>query len=75
MNDFHCQFYIQIAKDNDVKIVHTFRRQTELSSASQDSEEIQKLLDEKYVEKRHTFEWNINTDEDELRMVNITGNA
>ena len=75
VNDFHCQFYIQIAKDDDVKIVHTFRRQTELSPASQDSEEVQKLLDEKYVEKRHTFEWNINTDEDELRMVNITGNA
>ena len=26
---------------------------------------------DKYVDKKHTFEWNINTDENELRMVNI----
>jgi hypothetical protein len=75
VNDFHCQFYIQMVKDEDVKIVHTFRRQTELAPDNQDTEEIQKQLDEKYVEKSYIFEWNINSDEDELRMVLITENS
>ena len=75
MNDFHCQIYIQIVKNEDVKIVHTFRRQTELAPGNQDPQEIQKQLDEKYVEKSHIFEWNINSDEDDLRMVLITENS
>ena len=61
-----------MVKDEDVKIVHTFRRQTELAPDNQDTEEIQKQLDEKYVGKSYIFEWNINSDEDELRMVLIT---
>ena len=73
--DFHCQFYVQIVKDDEVRIVHTFRRQTELKPDSQDPEDIQKLLDVKYLENNFTFEWNFDSDEDECRMVNITGNV
>ena len=68
--DFHCQFYIQIKIDDEVKVVHTFRRTTMLIIASQ--EDIQKVLEDKYLEKTFTFEWNINTEEDGLRMVMIT---
>jgi hypothetical protein len=68
--DFHCQFYIQIKRDDEVKVVHTFRRTTMLTLASQ--EEIQKVLEDKYLDKTFSFEWNINTEEDELRMVLIT---
>jgi hypothetical protein len=72
INDFHCQFYIQSAKDDDIKIVHTFKRQTELTPGSQDPEIVQKLLEDKYLEKQFTFEWNLNPGEDNLRMVDIS---
>ena len=71
--DFHCQIYIQIKRNDEVKVVHTFRRTTELILATQ--EEIQKALEDKYLDKTFTFEWNINTEEDELRMVMISDNA
>ena len=35
-------------------------------------EDIQKVLEDKYLDKTFTFEWNNNTEEDELRMVMIT---
>ena len=41
-----------------------------LTLASQ--EEIQKVLEDKYLDNTFSFEWNINTEEDELRMVLIT---
>ena len=69
--DFHCQFYIQIDKDDDVKIVHTFRRQTGLILESENRDDIQKMLDDKFVDKHFSFEWNINLEDEELRMVEI----
>ena len=69
--DFHCQFYIQLKKEDEVKVVQTFRRTTNLTPANSNVEDIQKALDDKYVEKSFIFEWNINNDDEELRMVLI----
>ena len=71
--DFHCQFYIQIKKEDEeeVKVVQTFRRTTNLTFKIFDVQDIQKILEEKYVEKFFTFEWNKNTDDEELKMVMI----
>ena len=69
--DFHCQFYIQIDKDDEVKIVHTFRRQTGLFLESDNHDDIQKILDDEFVNKHFSFEWNINLEDEELRMVEI----
>ena len=72
--DFHCQFYIQVKKDEEIKVIRTFRRQTAITVQSQDPEDIYKLLDDKYLGNNHIFEWNIDKDnEDEaLRMIMIT---
>ena len=74
VNDFHCQFYIQM-KNESIIVVHTFRRQTDIIFDSQNNEEIQKALDDRYLERIFTFEWNNNLDdEDDLKMVNISNN-
>ena len=74
VKDFHCQFYIQ-TKDEDIKVVHTFRRQTYINFDYQNTEDIQKVLDDKYLEKTLTFEWNVNPDDEEdLKMVDIIDN-
>ena len=69
--NFHCQFYIQLKKDDEVKIVHTFSRVTNLTPKSYQIEDLQEALDSKYLEKSFTFEWNENVDEDKLTMVLI----
>ena len=74
IKDFHCKFYIEINKNNDIKVVHTFRRQTSVNIDSQNHEEIQKDLENKYINNSYTFEWNINNDED-LKMVIIRVNT
>ena len=74
VNDFHCQFCIQM-KNESIIVVHTFRRQTDIIFDSQNNEEIQKALDDRYLERIFTFEWNNNLDdEDDLKMVNISNN-
>ena len=70
--DFHCQFYIQMDKDDEVKVIDTFKRVTSLDPQSKNLEDIQKLLDDTFVDKNFTFEWNINIDEEKLRMVEIS---
>lgn len=65
VNDFHCQFYIETIRDNEIKVIHTFRRQTNLTLDTQISEDIQKTLENKYLEKTFTFEWNIKIEEKE----------
>ena len=74
--DFHCQFYILVKQDDDddVKIVHTFRRQTDLNPNSKEIDDIQKLLDDTFVDQSYIFEWNVDLDKEELRMVDITAN-
>ena len=73
MNDFHCQFYIQTVDNDDIKVVHAFRRITDLGLETQDMEVIQKALEDKYLGKMSTFEWNKRIgDEEELQMVQIT---
>ena len=74
--DFHCQFYILVKTDDDddVKIVHTFRRQTDLNPNSKEIDDIQKLLDDTFVDQSYIFEWNVDLDKEELRMVDITAN-
>ena len=76
VNDFHCQFYIQIMKNEDIKVVHTFRRQTNLDLDTQDPDVIQKTLEDSYLNKVLTFEWNRsnNDEEEELKMINISDN-
>ena len=75
VNDFHCQFYIKMKNENII-VVHTFRRQTEIIFDSQNTEEIQKVLDDKYLEKICTLEWNKNPeDEEDLKMVNINNKS
>ena len=74
VNDFHCQFYIETTKDNEIQVVHTFRRQTNLDVDTLVPEDIQVTLDDKYLNKIFTFEWNIITDEEELRMITIKEN-
>ena len=68
VNDFHCQFYIEILNDNDIKVVHTFKRQTNLKIDTGNSEDIQKGLDDEFLNKPLIL--NINCD-DELTMVII----
>ena len=71
-NDFHCQFYIELTKDNFIEVVHTFRRQTGMTVQSLVHDDIQKLLDETFVEKTFIFEWNIaDGDDEQLRMIKI----
>ena len=71
-NDFHCQFYIELTKDNFIEVVHTFRRQTGMTVQSLVHDDIQKLLDETFVQKTFIFEWNIvDGDDEQLRMIKI----
>ena len=69
--NFHCQFYIQLKKDDEVKVVHTFSRVTDITPKSYQIEDLQEALDSKYLEKSFTFEWNENIDEDKLTMALI----
>ena len=71
--NFHCQFYIQLKKDDDVKVIHTFSRATNFNSKSYKLEDIQEALDNQYLEKNFIFEWNIDQEEDKLTMVLIDG--
>ena len=69
--DFYCQFYILLAKNDNVKVVQTFRRQTGINPESDNHEALQKTLDDKFVNKSFTFEWNNNIDNDDSKMVEI----
>ena len=70
VNDFHCQFYIEMVGDNEIKVVHTFRRTTNLDIDSGNPDDIQKTLEATFLNKPFIFEWNISSDE-ELTMVFI----
>ena len=70
--DFYCQFYILLAKNDDVKVVQTFRRQTGISPESDNLDTLQKTLDNKFVNKSFIFDWNNNIDNEESMMVEIT---
>ena len=70
--DFYCEFYILLTKNNDVKVVHTFRRQTGIFPESDNLETLQKTLDNKFVDKSFIFDWNNNIDNEESMMVEIT---
>ena len=70
--DFHCQFYLELVKDSEIKVIHTFRRQTELFILENNKNEIQQELENKFLQKTFSFEWNIILgDEENLRMVKI----
>ena len=69
--DFYCQFYILLAKNDNVKVVQTFRRQTCINPESDNHEALQKTLDDKFVNKSFTFEWNNNIDNEDSKMVEI----
>ena len=72
VHDFHCQFYIESSIDEFIEVVHTFRRQTNLSVSTLDNNDIQTLLEDTFLLKIFTFEWNIlDGDEENLRMVAI----
>ena len=72
MHDFHCQLYIESTTDELIEVVHTFRRQTNLSVSTLDHDDIQTLLEDTFLLKIFTFEWNIlDGDEENLRMVSI----
>ena len=71
-HDFHCQFYIELTKDNFIEVVHTFRRQTDMTVQTLVHDDIQKLLDETFLQKTFIFEWNVVDGNDEqLRMIKI----
>ena len=76
VNDFHCKFYLEIMNSDDINVIHTFRRQTSFSPETQDTDCIQKALDNIYLNKKITFEWNVisseEEDDDDLKMVKIT---
>ena len=71
VNDFHCQFYIEKLNDTDIEVVHTFRRQTGISPNSLEIEKIQRELNDKFLMKTFTFEWNVDNESDTLKMVKI----
>ena len=72
VHDFHCQFYIESTTDEFIEVVHTFRRQTNLSVNTLNQDDIQALLEATFMMKIFTFEWNIlDGDEENLRMVKI----
>ena len=65
---------MQSKNDENVHIIKTFRRQTEVICEIEDSETIQGQLDETFVGKDCTFEWQIISvvdEEEELQMVSI----
>ena len=71
-HDFHCQFYIELTKDSFIEVVHTFRRQTDMTVHTLVHDDIQRLLDETFLQKTFIFEWNIVDGNDEqLRMIKI----
>lgn len=68
--DFHCQLYVQLAKNEDIEVIHTFRRQIiDVNTLNQD--EVQKAVESHLLKKTLTFEWNIIEEEDKLRMLSI----
>ena len=68
--DFHCQLYIELAKNGDIEVIHTFRRQiTNVTSINQ--EEVEKAIENCLFKKTFTFEWNIIED-DKQRMMSIS---
>ena len=68
--DFHCQLYVQLAKNEDIQVIHTFRRQIiDVNTLNQD--EVQKAVESHLLKKTLTFEWNIIEEEDKLRMLSI----
>ena len=72
VHDFHCQLYIESTTNELIEVVHTFRRQTNLSLSTLDHDDIQTLLEDTFLLKIFTFEWNIlDGDEENLRMVKI----
>ena len=71
-HDFHCQFYIELTKDNFIEVVHTFRRQTDITVQTLVHDDIQKLLDETFLLKTFVFEWNIvDGNNEQLRMIKM----
>ena len=55
-----------------VGVLTTFRRQTDLSVSTLNHDDIQTLLEDTFLQKIFTFEWNIlDGDEENLRMVSI----
>ena len=54
VKDFHCKLYIQI-DDANIKVIHTFRRQIDININYQDLEEIQKALEDRYLERKNCF--------------------
>ena len=71
VKDFHCQFYIEKENDTDIEVIHTFRRQTGIFPHSLEVENIKNELDDRFLMKMFTFEWNVDNDRDTLRMVKI----
>jgi hypothetical protein len=72
VKDFHFQMYIETTQAEIIEVIHTFRRQTKLVVDTLVPEDIQTVLENTFFKKMFTFEWNIITDEEELRMINIT---
>ena len=72
VNDFHCQFYLESLKDEFIEVVHTFRRQTNLNPDTLVHNDVQTLLENTFLHKTFTFEWNIlDGNEENLRMIKI----
>ena len=71
IKDFHFQMYIETTQAEIVEVIHTFRRQTKLVVDTLIPEEIQLVLENTFLRKTFTFEWNVISDEEELRMINI----
>ena len=69
IKDFHFQIYIETA--NDIEVVHTFMRQTNITVDSIIHETIQEKLEERFLHKTFLFEWNINTEKEESIMIDI----
>ena len=72
VKDFHCNFYIEKQNDNEIEAVHTFRRLTNIFLDSLEIQKVQRELDDKFLMKTFTFEWNVDNDKDIFRMVKIS---
>ena len=72
IKDFTCKLYIETTKDENIEVIHTFRRQTNLDVTTLIHDDIEAILEDKLLNKRFTFEWNISFDEEDLKMVKIT---
>ena len=71
VNDFHAKFYIEELNEKNIEVLHIFRRQTKIVVNSIQQEEIRSALEKSYLGKIFNFDYNIDTDKDELIMVEI----